>query len=234
VGSAPAVDDEVAGAAAKRAHAQRLAAAAEIARSDEEAAAGTWGVRVGDVDLAEARLADVREHILVSDTGSMVFAGTLQDLLDPHDVLTREQAETVLHVAAAQDVFEALPGGWQGRIDERGRGLSGGQRQRMVLARALARDAEILVLVEPTSAVDAHTEAAIGARLAEFRRGRTTILMSVSPLLLHHADRVALLLDGQVAAVGTHDDLLRDVPAYRDVVARNLDEPALEGGIGEH
>jgi ABC-type multidrug transport system fused ATPase/permease subunit len=224
------VDDGISGAAAKRAHAERLAAAAAIARVDEEAAAGTWGVRVGDVDLAEARLADVREHILVSDTGSMVFAGTLQELIDPHDTLTREQAETVLHVAAAEDVFEALPGGWQGRIDERGRGLSGGQRQRMVLARALGRDAEILVLVEPTSAVDAHTEAAIGERLAEFRRGRTTVIMTVSPLMLHHADRVALLQDGAVTAVGTHDDLLRDVPAYRDVVVRNLDEPALEGG----
>jgi len=232
VGSAPAVDDAVAGAAAKRAHAERLAAAAAIAQADEEAAAGSWGVRVGDVDLADAALADVREHILVSDTGSMVFAGTLQELIDPHDVLTREQAESVLHVTAAEDVFEALPGGWQGRIDERGRGLSGGQRQRMVLARALARDPEILVLVEPTSAVDAHTEAAIGERLEAFRRGRTTVVMSVSPLLLHHADRVALLQDGRVTAVGTHDDLVGSVPAYRDVVARNLDdpEPAMEGG----
>lgn len=222
--SAPKVDDKVSGAAAKRAHEQRRAAARAIARADEEAASGRWGVRVGDVDLSEAKLADVRQHILVSDTGSMVFAGTLQELIDPHDALTREQAETVLHVAAAEDVFEALPGGWQGRIDERGRGLSGGQRQRVVLARALAQDAEILVLVEPTSAVDAHTEAAIGRRLAEFRRGRTTIVMSVSPLLLHHADRVALLEDGRITAVGTHDDLLRDVPAYRRVVARNLDE----------
>ena len=64
-----------------------------------------------------------------------------------------------------------MPGGWQGVIDERGRGLSGGQRQRLVLARALAADPEILVLVEPTSAVDAHTEAMIAARLAEHRRG---------------------------------------------------------------
>ncbi len=232
-GSAPTVEDDVSGAAAKRAHAQRLAAAAAIAKADEEAAAGAWGVRVGGVDLADARLAEVREHILVSDTASMVFAGTLQELIDPHDVLTRRQAEDALHVAAAQDVFEALPGGWQGRIDERGRGLSGGQRQRLVLARALARDPEILVLVEPTSAVDAHTEAAIGQRLADFRRGRTTVVMSVSPLLLHHADRVALLEDGRVTAVGTHDDLLRDVRAYRDVVARNLDDPIPAGEPGD-
>ena len=114
--------------------------------------------------------------ILVSDTGSQLFAGTLQDAIDPHGRLTREQAEEAVRVAAAEDVYDALPGGWQGVLDERGRGLSGGQRQRVVLARALAADAPILVLVEPTSAVDAHTEARIAERLAAYRRGRTTVV----------------------------------------------------------
>ncbi len=99
--------------------------------------------------------------------------------------------------AAAEDVYAGLPGGWQGRIDELGRGLSGGQRQRVVLARALLLDPEVLVLVEPTSAVDAHTEARIAERLAEYRRGRTTVAITASPLLLHYADEVALLEDGK-------------------------------------
>ncbi|MGI8416481.1 MAG: ABC transporter transmembrane domain-containing protein [Nakamurella sp.] len=228
----PAVDDSVAGAKSKREHRKRLAAQQEIARADEALTAGRWGVLVGDVDLADARLADVRAHILVSDTASMVFSGTLQELVDPHRLLTRTQAEEVLHTAAAEDVFDAVPGGWQGRIDERGRGLSGGQRQRLVLARALAMDPEVLVLVEPTSAVDAHTEAAIAGRLADYRRGRTTVLMSASPLLLHHADTVALLADGAIAAVGTHEQLLREEPAYRRVVARDLD--AARVGSDEH
>ncbi len=221
--AAPAVDDTATGLRAKREHRKRLAAQEQIARADQELTDGRWGVRVGDVDLADARLADVRAHIVVSDTAPAVFCGTLQELIDPHDALTREQAEAALHTAAAEDVFDAIPGGWQGRIDERGRGLSGGQRQRLVLARVLAHDPEVLVLVEPTSAVDAHTEAAIAGRLAEFRKGRTTILMSASPLLLHHADTVALLDGGAVTAVGTHEQLLRTEAAYRRVVTRDDD-----------
>ena len=86
-----------------------------------------------------ARLDDVRRQVLVSDTASGLFAGTLQDAIDPHGRLTREQAEEALRVASAEDVYDALPEGWQGQLDERGRGLSGGQRQRVVLARAAGR-----------------------------------------------------------------------------------------------
>ncbi len=173
-------------------------------------------------------LEDLRGKVLVSDTNSQVFAGTLQELLDPHGHATRAQAEQALRVANAEDVYDALPGGWQGILDERGRGLSGGQRQRLVLARALLADPDVLVLVEPTSAVDAHTEARIAERLAEHRRGRTTIVTTVSPLLLHHADDVVLLVDGKAVAQGSHADLLANDPAYRAIVARGMDdeEPA--------
>ena len=126
--------------------------------------------------------------------------------------------------ANAEDVYDALPGGWQGQLDERGRGLSGGQRQRVVLARALAAAAPILVLVEPTSAVDAHTEARIAERVARLRSGRTTVVCTVSPLWLHHADRVVVLADDRVVADGHHDDLLAHDPTYRATVARVMDE----------
>ena len=81
------------------------------------------------------------------------------------------------------------------------------------------------MLVEPTSAVDAHTEARIAERVAEHRRGRTTVVATVSPLWLHHADEIVLLEDGRVVAVGTHEELLANDPAYRRVVIRALDEP---------
>ena len=216
-------EDDTKGRSARRARAERARRRAEIAARDAERTRGPWGVRLGGVDLGDAALADVRRTVLVSDTGSQLFAGTLQDAVDPHRRLTREQAEAAVLAANAEDVYDALPGGWQGVIDERGRGLSGGQRQRVVLARALAMEAPVLVLVEPTSAVDAHTEARIAQRVTEVRAGRTTVVCTVSPLWLHHADRVVLLEGDRVVADGRHEDLLDD-PAYRSVVARAMDE----------
>jgi sulfate transport system ATP-binding protein len=105
--------------------------------------------------------------------------------------------------------------------------LSGGQRQRVALARALLTDAEVLVLVEPTSAVDAHTEATVAERLVAARAGRTTVLVTASPLLLDRADEVVLLAGDRVLATGTHHELLhRDDEAgavYRDTVLRGED-----------
>ncbi|WP_109473320.1 ABC transporter transmembrane domain-containing protein [Ornithinimicrobium cavernae] len=212
--------EEMKGRGARRERARRLIARAEQAVRDEERARRAWGVRVGDVDLAAVPLDEVRSRILVSDTKPHVFAGTLRSAIDPHRRLSREGAEAVLWAASAEDVFDAVPGGWAGELDERGRGLSGGQRQRLVLARALAADPEVLVLVEPTSAVDAHTEARIAERLGSAREGRTTVVMTASPLLLHHADEVVLLQDGLVTAHGTHADLLAGNAAYRSVVVR--------------
>ena len=93
-----------------------------------------------------------------------------------------------------------------------------------MLTRVLAADPEVLVLVEPTSAVDAHTEARIASRLLRHRAGRTTVVTTTSPLLLDSVDRVAFVRDGAVVAVGEHHDLLREVPEYRAVVTREVEE----------
>ena len=228
------IPEELKGRAARRERSARARAREAQARLDDERARQAWGVTVGGVDLASVELDEVRSGILVSDTSPQIFAGTLREAVDPLGRLSREQAERALHTAAAEDVFDALPGGWQGELEERGRGLSGGQRQRLVLMRALAADPEVLVLVEPTSAVDAHTEARIAERLGEHRRGRTTVVMTASPLLLHHADEVILLQDGVAAARGQHADLLASSAAYRSVVVRGTEgAPTLAEPAGQ-
>ena len=128
-----------------------------------------------------------------------------------------------LATASTEDILEALADGMDTVVAERGRTFSGGQRQRLVLARVLAADPEILVLVEPTSAVDAHTEARIAARLRGHRAGRTTVVVSSSPLVLDAVDEVAFLSDGRVAAVGTYGDLLGSRADFRAVVTREAD-----------
>ncbi|HRL49374.1 MAG TPA: ABC transporter ATP-binding protein [Propioniciclava sp.] len=216
-------EDGLRGRALRQARSDKAARRAAQAQRDEEAAQLPWGVTADGVDLRDVDLTSLRERVLVSDTSSMLFAGTLQQAIDPWGRATREQAERALVTASAEDVFDALPGGWQGPIDEKGRGLSGGQRQRLILARALLADADVLCLVEPTSAVDAHTEARIAPRLAEFRRGKTTVVTSASPLILHAADEVSFLADGVEVARGTHTALLTR-PDYRRVVARGMEE----------
>jgi ABC-type multidrug transport system fused ATPase/permease subunit len=181
------------------------------------------GVRLGGVALADLPLEVVRRRVLVSEHDPRLFSGRLADELDPTGAAPVDRVLAAVHTAAAEDVLEALPGGLASEVAERGRTFSGGQRQRLVLARALVADPEILVLVEPTSAVDAHTEARIADRLAAARRGRATVVCTASPLLLDRADRVALVVGDRVVAEGTHRELLEAEPRYRAVVARGVE-----------
>ncbi|HEX4189586.1 MAG TPA: ABC transporter ATP-binding protein [Marmoricola sp.] len=182
----------------------------------------------GGVPLERLPRALVRERIVVSDAGAVLFSGPLGDQLRAgrSDQVAVDEA---LHTAAAADVLDALPDRLDTVVAEKGRSFSGGQRQRLVLARALAREPEVLLLVEATSAVDAHTEARIAERLVGLRAGLTTVLTTSSPLLLGSADRVAFLAEGTVAAEGTHAELLATCPAYRSVVTReDADEKAAQ------
>lgn len=116
--------------------------------------------------------------------------------------------EAMAH-AHAEDVLTSLPGGLNGNLAEKGRNISGGQRQRVALARAYATQAPVLILVEPTSALDAHTEALVGQSLQAARGGRTTLIVTHSPLLLTHCDEVIVIDEaGRERARGTYDGLL--------------------------
>jgi len=169
----------------------------------------------------------VRDAILVSDNDARLFSGDLRAELDPRAgterAATDEQIVEALVAASATEIVDALPDGLDAPVAERGREFSGGQQQRLRLTRALLADPPMLLLVEPTSAVDAHTEARIAARLGPYRQGRTTLVASTSPLVLDRADHVLYVEDGKVIAEGTHRALLNDEPRYRATVTRGED-----------
>lgn len=190
---------------------------------------------LGGVPLDELPLSSTRTAVLVQDKDPVLLSGSLRELLD---VPASGAVSAAAALAAAQcgDVLEALVQGsldaedpLDARITERGRSLSGGQRQRLALARSLITDPEVLVLDEPTSAVDSHTEARIADGVRELRAGRTTVVFTSSPLLLDHADRVVLIHEGEVAAVGVHRELVHKEPRYRAVVTRETEDEAAIG-----
>jgi ABC-type bacteriocin/lantibiotic exporter with double-glycine peptidase domain len=134
-----------------------------------------------------------------------------------------EAVARAVRASAADDIVQGLPEGLDSAVAAQGRSLSGGQRQRVRLVRALLAEPEVLLAVEPTSALDAHTEAAVARRLHAERTGRTTVVTTTSPLVLDHADTVHYLVDGKVAASGGHRRLLAEEPGYRALVARDAD-----------
>ncbi|GAA3562035.1 ABC transporter ATP-binding protein [Amycolatopsis ultiminotia] len=172
-------------------------------------------VRVDAVDLSTVDPAGVREVVLVAAHDADLFEGTLEDNVRGGMPAVPAGA---LAAAAADEVAETLPEGTATAVTERGHSLSGGQRQRVALARALATEAPVLVLHDPTTAVDTVTEARIAEGIAQLRRGRTTVIVTTSPALLAATDRVALLGDGKVVAEGSHRDLVRERADYRATV----------------
>ncbi|WP_214412623.1 ABC transporter ATP-binding protein [Sphaerisporangium fuscum] len=180
-------------------------------------------VTYGGVPLAELPLAEVRRRVLVADNAAKLFSGRLRDQLDVGGSAADDDLRQALHTACAEDIVDALADGLESHIAESGREFSGGQQQRLRLVRALLADPEVLILVEPTSAVDAHTEARIAERLGKARLGRTTLVCTTSPLVLDRADHVIFMEDGRVRAEGTHRALLAGDRAYTATVTRAED-----------
>jgi len=182
------------------------------------------GARLDGVRLADLDRTTIRDLILVADNDARLFSGRLRDELTGRRAAENERIQAALYAANAEDIIEALPDGLDAIVAERGREFSGGQQQRLRLARALMADHPVLVLVEPTSAVDAHTEARIAARIPAARAGRTTVVCTTSPLVLDRTDHVIYVEAGRVVAEGTHRELLDSSPLYAATVTRGEDE----------
>ncbi len=166
--------------------------------------------------LRALRLDDGRGAVLAEPHDPDLFEGTLGENVDVRGDGTAPGA--ALAAAAADEVVAGLPEGLDTPLGEDGRSLSGGQRQRLALARALHADPPVLVLHEPTTAVDAATEHRIASRLAQLRAGRTTVLITTSPALLSVTSRAIVIREGAVVADGRHHDLAAEDDGYRETV----------------
>lgn len=175
-------------------------------------------VRVGGRETADLSIDALREHMLVNPSNGEIFAGTLRTNIDPSG--TGRMVEAAVEASMLTDVVALHREGLDYSVRDRGANLSGGQRQRLSLARALAADAAVLVLHDPTTAVDAVTEQLIARGIAGLRRGRTTLVITSSPALLDAADRVLVLDGGVITAEDTHRNLLGADEHYRLTVAR--------------
>ncbi|MCX5203543.1 ABC transporter ATP-binding protein/permease [Streptomyces sp. NBC_00237] len=161
--------------------------------------------------------ARIRTAVLVADHDADLFEGTLAENIAAAAPTGRDLGPA-LAASGADEVAETLPEGTATPVTERGRSLSGGQRQRVALARALAADPPVLVLHDPTTAVDAVTEARIAAGVRDIRQGRTTLVVATSPALLAVTDRVLFLEDGRVTDTAAHAELLDRYDTYRTAV----------------
>jgi putative ABC transport system ATP-binding protein len=188
-----------------------------------EVLAESGAVTLAGVPITDLRIDDSRARLLVADHHVDLFEGTLRSNLDPAERLDGDAVSAVLEASAAVDIVTTSEHGLDEPVAVNGITLSGGQRQRLGLARALAADPPLLVMHDPTTAVDAVTEQRIADGLRAVRHTeaaqRTTVVITSSPALLAQADLVVHLRHGRVVAQGRHQDLVAD-DAYREAVLR--------------
>ncbi len=189
-------------------------------------------VRVDGTDVRDYRLADLRRGIGIVFQESFLFSNTIAaNLAFGAPDATREQIERAARIAQAHDFISALPQGYDTVLGEGGNTLSGGQRQRLALARALVHEPAILLLDDPTAAIDARTEHEIFAALDSAISGRTTFIVAHRVSTLRRADFIIVMENGRLVQRGTHAELLRQPGAYRRVAALQLlDARELEAG----
>ena len=177
-------------------------------------------VLIDGVDVRDLALADLRTIVATAFEEPVLFSASVREnvALGAPEV-TDDDVRQALRIAHAEEFVDALPWGLDTRIGEQGLTLSGGQRQRLALARAVLGRPPVLVLDDPLSALDVHTETEVEAALRRVLRSVTALVVAHRPSTVQLADRVALLDGGRIAAVGTHSGLLAEVPEYRRLLS---------------
>lgn len=177
-------------------------------------------ITIDGVDIRDLRLSSLRQVVATAFEEPTLFSASVHENLRlGYPDATDAEVAQALDLAQARFVHD-LPWGLDTRIGEQGLSLSGGQRQRLALARAVVSRPRVLVLDDPLSALDVHTESLVEKALRRVLAGTTALLVVHRPSTLALADRVALLEDGTMRAVGTHSELMRNEPSYRSVLSQ--------------
>ena len=180
-------------------------------------------VMIDGADVRDVDLVSLRRAIAVVTDDPFLFSATVHDnIAYARPEATREEVQAAARAAQADSFVEALPAGYDTLVGERGLTLSGGQRQRLAIARAILADPRILILDDATSSVDASTEQEIKLALREVMAGRTTFVIAHRLSTIALADEIVVLEDGELAAHGSHDELLGRSELYREIVEKGM------------
>ena len=188
-------------------------------------------VTLDGVDVRDLDEKALRRSVSIALQETVLFSGTIRDNIRyGKPEATEEQVVAAARLAQAHDFITSFPAGYDTAVGQRGVNLSGGQKQRIAIARALLIEPGLLILDDSTSSVDVETEARLQEALADFRRGRSCIIIAQRISTVLAADQILVLDDGQIVASGTHSELLASSPLYREIYDSQLGNGVVANG----